>query len=391
MLGNNYMNKFFYECPIGCICGKAIKDNSGVFIDFYIENVNKEITNTIDIGNINNKSIKEVIPGVIEKELKIDKEDNDTFLEILDGWYNIKIIELDEDRYILCFIENKEKKTKVVYKQDCALSKTRQNTIERTSLESISNLSHDLRTPLNLIFSSIQVVDKGYYIINKNTKKIDHKYLGIIRQNGYRLLKLVDNIIDSSKMSCGILDFEPTNYDIVSFVEDICQSVNDFAKQNSMNIVFDTEIEEKIIGFDLYKMERVILNLLSNALKFNKKDGNIEIAIKENNSMIEINIKDEGIGIPNNEIECVFERFKQVKRTDFNEKTGSGIGLALVKSLVELHNGNIEVKSELDKGSEFIVKIPNITYDVKLKTINKNKLKNNFVQKIEVEFSDIYL
>lgn len=493
-------SKFFDICPTPCIYGVALKDSDGLFIDFNIKYTNYNMCKllNLEIEDIKNKSIKNIIPGIIESNLNCKKKDNEEYIDTLNGWYKIDIVSLEDDRYILWFIENKEinhiklmeiledtmpdyiffkdtksriidcnksyaeklmkmnkidiigkcdhelgmvyeesimyrerdlevmesKQTKTYYEEvtlndgslvyletiktplisdigevigvigisrDITYRKTIEDTVEKARLESFANLSHELRTPLNLIFSSIQVLDKGYKIINKKIGKEDDKYLPIIRQNGYRLLKLVDNIIDSSKMSYGSIEFEPKNYDIVSFVEDICQSVSDFAKQNSMNIIFDTDIEEKVIGFDLYKMERIILNLLSNALKFNKNDGTIEVVIKDKDGMVEISVKDEGIGISKNDLDLVFDRFKQIKNKESDTKVGSGIGLSLVKSLVEIHKGDISVKSTLGEGTEFVINIPDITYDNESDIESKESLKEKFVQKIEVEFSDIYI
>lgn len=268
--------------------------------------------------------------------------------------------------------------------------KKHEENLERARLETLANIAHELRTPLNLIFSSVQMLNYRYDIINRQTKNKDDKYLTIIKQNGYRLLKLVDNLIDSTKLTYENIDFNPQNYDLVNFVESICDSVSDFANQKKMNIIFDTDIEEKIIGFDLDKMERIVLNLLSNALKFNKQDKDIKVTIKDLKDNIQISVKDEGIGIPEKDLNKVFDRFKQVKHSEADSSVGSGIGLALVKSLVELHGGNINVESALGKGSEFIFNIPNCLCSHKLEILDTESLKEKFVQKIEVEFSDIY-
>ncbi|EPZ54507.1 sensory box protein [[Clostridium] sordellii ATCC 9714] len=202
--------------------------------------------------------------------------------------------------------------------------------LEKARSEALANIAHELRTPLNLIFSSVQMLNHRYKIVNNKTNQKDSRYLNIIKQNGYRLLKLVDNLIDSTKLNYENVEFNPQNYDLVNFIESICESVSDFANQKGMNVIFDTDIEEKIVGFDLDKMERIILNLLSNALKFNRQGKDIEVTIKDLNENIQISVKDEGIGIPDCEIYKVFDRFKQIKNKKVNSKVGSGIGLSLV-------------------------------------------------------------
>lgn len=249
-----------------------------------------------------------------------------------------------------------------------------------------ANLSHELRTPLNIIFSSLQVLDLK---LKKEDQSIT-KYINMATQNTYRLLKLVNNLIDSNKITAGYFEYNPQNYDIVYFVESICQSIVDFAKQKNIEVIFDTDVEEKIISFDLDKMERIILNILSNSIKFTKEQGKIEIYIRESNEMLEIEISDDGIGIPQNKLNSIFERFKQVENNTIRSGEGSGIGLYLVKSLVDMHGGDIAVESELGSGTTFKISIPaKLEEEYECNIIEKN-LQNSYIEKIKVEFSDIY-
>lgn len=253
-----------------------------------------------------------------------------------------------------------------------------------------ANLSHELRTPLNIIFSSLQVLDLKLNNIEKKEDQSITKYINMATQNTYRLLKLVNNLIDSNKITSGYFEYNPQNYDIVYFVESICQSIVDFAKQKNIEVIFDTDIEEKIISFDLDKMERIILNILSNSIKFTKEQGKIEIYIRESNKMLEIEISDDGIGIPENKLNSIFERFKQVENNTIRSGEGSGIGLYLVKSLVDMHGGYIDVESELGLGTTFKINIPaELEEEYECNIIEKN-LQNSYIEKIKVEFSDIY-
>lgn len=253
-----------------------------------------------------------------------------------------------------------------------------------------ANLSHELRTPLNIIFSSLQVLDLKLNNIEKKEDQSITKYINMATQNTYRLLKLVNNLIDSNKITSGYFEYNPQNYDIVYFVESICQSIVDFAKQKNIEVIFDTDIEEKIISFDLDKMERIILNILSNSIKFTKEQGKIEIYIRESNKMLEIEISDDGIGIPQNKLNSIFERFKQVENNTIRSGEGSGIGLYLVKSLVDMHGGDISVESELGSGTTFKISIPaELEEEYECNIIEKN-LQNSYIEKIKVEFSDIY-
>ncbi|MCU9816539.1 sensor histidine kinase [Paraclostridium sp. AKS73] len=239
-----------------------------------------------------------------------------------------------------------------------------------------SNLTHEFRTPLNLIFSSVQLIDQSIPKIEKGDINILIRYLNIIDQNGMRLLKLVNNLIDSTRIDSGCVDYNPQNQDIVSFVENICDSVVEFSKSQNIDLIFDTDQEEKIISFDSDKMERVILNLLSNAIKYNKENGQIDVGIRCNPEHIDISIKDTGVGIPKDKINDVFEKFKQVDNRLTKISEGSGIGLSIVKSLVELHDGTISVKSEIGVGTEFEVKIPN---QIVLQGSSKNSIQNESI------------
>ena len=234
---------------------------------------------------------------------------------------------------------------------------THRREIEKMQQEFFANISHELRTPLNLIFGSLQLIKSVEKEVLEKRNSLN-KYIDIIDQNSKRLLKLVDNLIDSTRMKCGYYEYNPKNYDIVSFVENISMSVADFAKQNNIDLIFDTDVEEKIMAFDLEKLERIMLNLLSNSIKYNKAQGQIEVLLNDCNDTFVIRVKDTGVGIPSDKLMYIFERFRQVENR-FNKSTkGSGIGLSLVKDLIEIQGGTIEVKSELGVGSEFIIKLP---------------------------------
>lgn len=264
--------------------------------------------------------------------------------------------------------------------------------IERLRLEFFANLSHELRTPLNLIFSSLQTIELVEKDSLKNNNRLKN-YIEIINQNSKRLLKLVNNLIDSTKFDCGYYEYEPKNYNIVHFIENIAMSVADFAKQNDITLTFDTDVEEKIMAFDLEKLERTMLNLLSNSIKYTNSPGKIEVLLKDCGETFNITVKDNGIGIPNNKLKVIFERFKQVENRLRKRSEGSGIGLSLVKDLVKIQGGTIEVKSEVGVGSEFTIKLPVkvLSDNGAFKESNYRDLSNSTVTRMNIEFSDIYI
>ena len=269
---------------------------------------------------------------------------------------------------------------------------THRREIEKMQQEFFANISHELRTPLNLIFGSLQLIKSVEKEVLEKRNSLN-KYIDIIDQNSKRLLKLVDNLIESTRMKCGYYEYNPKNYDIVSFVENISMSVADFAKQNNIDLIFDTNVEEKIMAFDLEKLERIMLNLLSNSIKYNKAQGQIEVLLNDCNDTFVIRVKDTGVGIPSDKLMYIFERFRQVENR-FNKSTeGSGIGLSLVKDLIEIQGGTIEVKSELGVGSEFIIKLPVkiLSDDSNIDKVYFNNDYHDLVKRMNIEFSDIYI
>lgn len=263
---------------------------------------------------------------------------------------------------------------------------------DKIKVEFFSNISHELRTPINVIFSALQMHEfkqKGCQCENRN--KDCFKYGNIMKQNCYRLLRLVNNLIDITKIDTGYFNINEINIDIISLVENITMSVADYIENKGLYLIFDTEVEEKVIACDPEKIERIILNLLSNAVKFTDRGGTIMVNIEDGIERICIRVTDNGRGIPEDKLNSIFERFVQVDRSFTRDHEGSGIGLSLVKSLVELHGGTISVKSREGNGAEFIIYIPcklaNETYE---EIACSEEINKRCIEKINIEFSDIY-
>lgn len=283
-------------------------------------------------------------------------------------------------------VRKQNEKLKIIIEEQ---ERQRKETEEYESLrvEFFANLSHEMKTPLNLIFSSTQMIEL-YSQENIHT----HRFTKILRQNAYRMLRLINNLIDITKMDSNYYHLNLCKCDIVQVVENITLSVADYVANRDVKLVFDTEIEEKIIPVDPDAIERIILNLLSNAIKFTNCGDQITVSIYEKKRGIQISIKDTGIGIPKDKLKIIFDRFRQVDKSLTRNHEGSGIGLSLVKSLVEMHHGNIKVKSIQEKGSEFIIYLPDKSQDLYLDAgIQEKPMTIDKVEKINIEFSDIYL
>lgn len=260
---------------------------------------------------------------------------------------------------------------------------------DKIRMEFFANISHEFRTPLNVISSTMQLLKS----LNKNMRLEDKKikyYFDIVNQNSFRLIRLTNNLIDTVKSDSGNLKLNLNNKDIVFVVEQLSQIVAKYAKTKGISLIFDTDVEEKTMSFDEEKIERVILNILSNAVKFNKRGGSIFVNIYDKGEFIQICVKDTGIGIPADELSFIFKRFVQVDKSITRENEGTGIGLTLAKAFVEIHGGNIQVNSQVGKGSEFIITLPErhaVCNDFAGRRVQNEK----YEKKVMIEFSDIYV
>lgn len=344
-----------------------------------------------------------IIASITDDELQIKETNIGQYKN-----YNIKISDIEEDQKIKGLVkgaingDSDSIKIENLYNGYRVESKKikddevilwfdiEENISDLSKINFLANLTHEFKTPLNLIFSSIQLMNQK---IEKNTDislEDIKKYLNIINQNGYRILKLINNISDDNKIELGYTTYNPINSNIVYFIEGICESIESFIKSNNMTIVFDTDIEEIIVSFDMEKMERIILNLISNAVKFRKnKNGKITIVISHDNEHINIKVRDNGIGISAENMHKIFGKYVRLNDERSMVKEGSGIGLSLVESLVKEHNGEIYVDSRFGEWTEFNIKIPNIIVEENTQQQFSNQELER-VEKIKIEFSDIY-
>lgn len=274
------------------------------------------------------------------------------------------------------------RKNKKIEENEKKISKER----EKLVTEFIINLSHELRTPINIILNTSKIMEINMSKGTINNDDILDK-LQNINQNSYRLLKIANNIIDLTKIEFNMLELHIENCNIVTVVEEIFISSIDIGKKKNIEMVFDTDIEEIITAIDVFQIQRVILNLLSNAIKFTNDGGLILLSISHTSEYIVIEVSDDGVGIKKEKLKYIFDNFYQVDNLLTRKSEGSGIGLSITKYIIEVHNGKIEVESEIDKGSTFRVYIPIKTIkedeqNNKLKIIDNSKI-------VELEMSDI--
>ncbi|WP_143306538.1 hybrid sensor histidine kinase/response regulator transcription factor [Chitinophaga vietnamensis] len=235
----------------------------------------------------------------------------------------------------------------------------RAHAIEQVKTKFFTNVSHELRTPLSLIIAPLDT-------IIKNTRdEVQQKQLGLVLRNAKRLLNLVNQLLDFRKMEVQAIRLHLSMGDIIQFIRDISHSFVDIAEKKNITFNFSSTIDSLEIYFDKDKIEKILFNLLSNAFKYTPDNGAVELRLScepssgtEEDTTLVIAIQDTGIGIPENQQQKIFERFFQTDVPADMANQGTGIGLAITKEFVKLHQGLITVKSTPGIGTCFTVRIP---------------------------------
>ncbi|NVO19945.1 MAG: substrate-binding domain-containing protein [Bacteroidetes bacterium] len=228
----------------------------------------------------------------------------------------------------------------------------------RAKLIFFTNISHEFRTPLTLIIGPLENM-----LMNASLTVDQRNQLDMMLRNANRLLRLINQLMDLRKIDDEKMKLNAGLFDIIAFTRDIREAFNEMAAQKNIEFTFQSQIKEQLIYFDKDKMDKILFNLLSNAFKFAPVSGSIEINVAKVNHVfsglekeaIEIQIKDNGPGIPEKHIERIFERFYQVEQEEGNVYPGTGIGLPLTKGFTELHKGDISVLSKPGIGTSFFV------------------------------------
>ena len=216
-----------------------------------------------------------------------------------------------------------------------------------------SNISHEFRTPLTLILGPLDKIRKNVDASLKPT-------VDMIERNGNRLLKLINQLLDLSKIESGKVLLKAALIDVMPLIKGWIMSFHSFAESRNIKLTVDSKQESHFVYVDSQKLEEVIINLLSNAFKYTPDGGRIKVSLEEDISknQLKISVSDSGTGIPEQELEHIFDRFYQASNADTEDVTGTGIGLSLIKELVELHKGEVKVESKVGKGTTFEVSFP---------------------------------
>lgn len=325
IFANSSFQKLIEEENIKNIINKKI---------FKIIDINDNSSNVEELINKNNKEINGVIKCKNNKKyvdidiMEVSGEDNEALLILNDVTARVKIGKLRTD------MENNKYQ-------------------ERIKSDFLSNISHDLKTPINVIYSAAQLVTM---FIKKKDKKSLEKYNMICKQNCFGLIRLTNNLIDSSRIYSDYLSPNIQVKNIVEIIEEIVMSLIDYVKTKNIHLIFDTDEEEIYVKIDEEFMQRIMINLISNSIKFTNEGGKIEIIIHNEDKEVVINVKDNGVGMEEEFIENAFKRYAMGKNNDENNQKGNGIGLFVVKKLIEKQNGKINIKSTINKGTDVEMK-----------------------------------
>lgn len=343
---NKYMMRLLKDMGI---------DNFNKIIDKYLEN-NEEINfKTFYINQEKNKRISIAIE-------QVPKQDN---LLVI-----VRDLEIEQQ------LENAYNKLQMIKERN------------KFKTEFLTRVFSIIKKPINTIFEVNKFLDNNKEIYKRDGIK---SYTKTVKQNSYRLKRLLNNIEEISKIEAGIYYRNYKIYDLVKYLEELVYLCREYTKPKNLDITFESNKREVLIFMDKEKIEKIILNLLSNSIKFTEKGGKINVSLNVDKKDVIIGIKDNGSGIPSNKLDFIFENFEQVNRSLSRTAEGTGVGLYLVKKLALVHHAKIKVNSKIGYGSKFEV----ILKDNYLESTkeNRHKLEDIIIDKesIDLEFSDIYL
>lgn len=234
----------------------------------------------------------------------------------------------------------------------------RMHELDMMKIRFFTNVSHEFRTPLTLILTPLEKM------IKQVTSPDEKSHLQLIYRNARRLLNLVNQLLDFRKLEVQELRYNPSEGDIISFIQEVTSSFFDLSEKKNIALTFKTEVAHLEALFDQDKVEKILFNLLSNAFKFTPENGSVTVAVRllpadeSGIPWVEFSVADTGIGIPVDKQERIFDRFFQHDLPGSLVNQGSGIGLAITKEFVRIHGGNITVDSEPEQGSTFTVLLP---------------------------------
>lgn len=326
-----------------------------------IENISEEIKQTLNTKNpviAARLIVKGTVLGIIYAQRENDEYTTEekiifqTYANVISNI--IKDIELSKILSIQAkTLEKGLKETRKAYdtiKQQN--KKIKEN--EKLQNQFLANISHDLRTPLNSIICLSEILSNKIFG-DLNPKQ--QEYIEDIRISGVRLLGMINEVLDITKLESHTVKLNISQVDMSILINEVCNILKPLYTKKNIKINLDITALEPLSA-DYIKLQQVLFNILGNAIKFSPENSTINITITKTRKDLEISIKDQGIGISKTNIKKIFKKFYQVENTLAKSEISTGLGLTIAKEFVKLHNGKIEVESELQKGTTFTIKLP---------------------------------
>ena len=284
------------------------------------------------------------------------------FLLALSMGYRTKLLKTEKQKAL----EQNLKSQQIIIEK---LQQTdRLEALDQLKTRFFTNITHEFRTPLTVILGIADQLGIGSWVNKVNAKERVRLAEGfeMISRNGNKLLRLINQLLDLSKLDNQKLKPNYQPKEVVSFIQYVGESFESLANRKDVRLTIYSEIDKLYMEVDEIKLQQIISNILSNAIKFTKARGKVVLHLSQKENLLQLKIKDTGEGIPKETLPFVFDRFYQVDNPSSRKGEGTGIGLSLVKELVELLEGEIEVKSEMGMGTEFIIWLPIRAVDAQL-------------------------
>lgn len=350
ILSNTQNNKYIIKNinPIGC---ELLKDNKNNIIN---SDVTKYINNNDDTNLY--QSIIEVSKIGDKKEIKKIKSNN--------KWFNVTIIKVETGEIII-MIDDITSETQMLEKIERS---------DKYKTEFLSNMSHEIRSPINSILGFSELLKDV-----KDDQEKKNQYINIIQNSSESLTKIINDILDITKIQDGKLEINNSNFYLNSIMNELLLTNKNKIK-NDIILKLNIPNDDVMILSDNFRLIQILNNLLNNAIKFTKK-GYIEFGYQKKKDTIKFYVKDTGIGIKNDEQQKIFDRYTQLKTNQREKIIGYGLGLSISKELVDLMGGELKLESEYNKGSFFYFELP---YNKKRKILNDT---NNKVENYNYDFS----
>ncbi|MFF2752655.1 ATP-binding protein [Psychrobacillus sp. NPDC058041] len=232
---------------------------------------------------------------------------------------------------------------------------TEQHRLDKMRSDFIANVSHELRTPISMLQGYSEAIIDDVVTTEEDRKEM----IRIIYDESKRMGRLVTELLDLARLESGYLSIFKEKVSIIPTIERITQKFDQIAKEKSIRLNFEQKlIDPLFLEIDEDRMEQVLTNLIDNALRHTEEKGSVNVRLFQRNNQLIVEVEDTGYGIPNEDLPYVFERFYKADKARTRGKSGTGLGLAIAKNIVERHDGNLSVESELGVGTKFIIRLP---------------------------------